>query len=1239
MSGGKSSKSTKAPPIITEKSLLEAKDANGTWYPVKVLSVKDDKVHVHFCNWSSRFDTWYPLNSDCLRPMKRPNAGSSGTHSSSPTPLKSSKTEPERAGTPPQFEVGSFVMAAWRNQYEYLAEVIGRRQRHGVKSEYKLRYVWDHVVEWTPASRLRKATQFEIDYVFKFCAEHGDTAASKNKVAVTPKNRPTELLSKKANSSEGGSVSTRSQSKKQETDPIGSTSDSRPSAPRPSISRTDQKVDRGPNVDDSEKDGDMVYDKAVLQFHEACKRRRELKRQAAQAERVAEMPKSVVSKSSESVCSTPDHLVSETLIKPEVMDERVQKPAKVPRICGTSDSNHSENVPEAVKTSGVRSDVSVSASSAVPVTTASSSVVSSGASTESKSQTKIPPKSLVMSVPDSTPRPNSLSTPTNVNPKPGTEHSSSAPVIYPCPYCPRYLRHSKLLAAHITNYHKDASTSSTPVPSRKGNVHPSSSAATRPTQETKPPTLIPSADITSKKSNQRSTALKTTDGGHRLLTCHRCDTCTYVSDKNLQLIQCESCLCWAHRSCYGLMRDSRKLPSAAPESENQDAGFLCDGCLLNGWRKRTSRVNECQDDWLYTGHLPWENSNADPNARRLLAETSELLNWTYQLRPLLGAGWKLLNATKLAHSAAVRKTHPRPCVRPLTSEGGSEENATDKHVKHMSGPPESNVSELQNGDDQVNRLYMELRGIALGPTTVNNPGTSQNSMVDGTFVTPNDNECSTTWTLNDEVPDNAYSSTVYSADPLVPSVDPNEVISNHVLTGFLQDLGPNVLPEITDLSGDAMIGESEAHEADVDYFLGPQTSERQPDPHGASRPCSLSLPTSATNTPTKGLGSLVSSPAETVTALQAAFSNPVTLSKYPEEQSVDRGSLHDQLLVPESPLYASSVKAPGGSSSPADQEEIEPNQTSETPKPEASDACTSFHSASAVSDFLDDSLTDGLPTSISELPQTPAKILCAFNRGPQPTEGSTIPCDTRLTVADMDWLNVDSAAVPPTSVNNLPFNSVPSPKLTSKDPSLSLYEDLGTGVPFSLDALTVDALTVDDVERQTKARKNLDQLDECVLTPLENTLSLMEAQLDSLTAELIVLEQAHSAGLKKSEGDNFHGSHELHIPEDELIINSDIFPAKSDSSSPFSSSSSSFSLSPARQPIDELAISAKMMDTNPSPHSGLIRDSLPHCVSPIPTSQHSGCFQSTKFAARQLYRLALSNRTASEISSGNPPPR
>ncbi|CAH8486026.1 unnamed protein product [Schistosoma turkestanicum] len=182
-------------------------------------------------------------------------------------------------------EVGSYVMAAWRNDFQYLAEVLAHRQRHGTRAEYRLRYIWDRVVEWTPVSKLRKATQYEIDYVLKFCKEQG--TLSTNKI-------PSKFDLQYSCSSSNDSASGTSQAKRIRTNVSESKSIDRTSDPethryrsRPThVSTSGFSVLEGkktflPTLFDGiiEQDG-MVCDKSVFQFHEACRRRRELKRKA-----------------------------------------------------------------------------------------------------------------------------------------------------------------------------------------------------------------------------------------------------------------------------------------------------------------------------------------------------------------------------------------------------------------------------------------------------------------------------------------------------------------------------------------------------------------------------------------------------------------------------------------------------------------------------------------------------------------------------------------------------------------------------------------------------------------------------------------------------------------------------------------------------------------------------------------------------------------------------------------------
>ncbi|VDQ17345.1 unnamed protein product [Trichobilharzia regenti] len=166
-------------------------------------------------------------------------------------------------------------MASWHNDYEYLAEILAHRQRHGTEAEYRLRYVWDRVVEWTPVSRLRKATQQEIDYVLDFCkAHHSPTIKLDN-------NKPHSQQSGNDNDADDGD------------DPDYRTSDmvevvstrKRSRSTRATPSTTAYAADDKKNCNSIPYDGiveqdGMVYEKSVFEFHEACRRRRELKRKA-----------------------------------------------------------------------------------------------------------------------------------------------------------------------------------------------------------------------------------------------------------------------------------------------------------------------------------------------------------------------------------------------------------------------------------------------------------------------------------------------------------------------------------------------------------------------------------------------------------------------------------------------------------------------------------------------------------------------------------------------------------------------------------------------------------------------------------------------------------------------------------------------------------------------------------------------------------------------------------------------
>ncbi|CUT99254.1 glutamate receptor AMPA [Echinococcus multilocularis] len=141
----------------------------------------------------------------------------------------------QKPASRPVYEIGSYVMARWRNNYEYLAEVLAYRQRSRDHLEYRIKFSWDGVVEWTPASSIRRAEQSEINYVLRFIRQH--------RQVETTKKEPNEERERK---------------------PVVDANDG----------SNDTPVAKG----------DMLYDRNIAQFHEACRKRRELKKRAVSGE-------------------------------------------------------------------------------------------------------------------------------------------------------------------------------------------------------------------------------------------------------------------------------------------------------------------------------------------------------------------------------------------------------------------------------------------------------------------------------------------------------------------------------------------------------------------------------------------------------------------------------------------------------------------------------------------------------------------------------------------------------------------------------------------------------------------------------------------------------------------------------------------------------------------------------------------------------------------------------------------
>ena len=174
----------------------------------------------------------------------------------------SSERQQQPSTSAQSFEVGSYVMAWWRNRYEYLAEVLSFRHRHRHQPEYRIRYCWDGVIEWTPASTIRQARKAEIDHVLSYIRTANQHDSSKKPILENAKKSPVPQSS--------GDVSVTK--------------------------------------------GDMLYDRSVVQFHEACRKRRELKKRVASGDLEDKRPEKQI-KLESSTNSPP--ITSET-IKPRM---------------------------------------------------------------------------------------------------------------------------------------------------------------------------------------------------------------------------------------------------------------------------------------------------------------------------------------------------------------------------------------------------------------------------------------------------------------------------------------------------------------------------------------------------------------------------------------------------------------------------------------------------------------------------------------------------------------------------------------------------------------------------------------------------------------------------------------------------------------------------------------------------------------------------------------------------------
>ncbi|KAM7539325.1 hypothetical protein Aperf_G00000052160 [Anoplocephala perfoliata] len=138
---------------------------------------------------------------------------------------RSARSDADKSPEPasqPLYQKDQYVMAKWKNNIEYLAQVLDSRLKSRDIYEYKVVFIWDNVIEWTSASLLRSASEEETKRILEDI-----------KKLRSVKRDVDECL-------------------KKTTDPF----------------------------DDNFDKFDMIYDRNHTQFQEACRKRRELQKRS-----------------------------------------------------------------------------------------------------------------------------------------------------------------------------------------------------------------------------------------------------------------------------------------------------------------------------------------------------------------------------------------------------------------------------------------------------------------------------------------------------------------------------------------------------------------------------------------------------------------------------------------------------------------------------------------------------------------------------------------------------------------------------------------------------------------------------------------------------------------------------------------------------------------------------------------------------------------------------------------------
>lgn len=163
--------------------LIEARDSAKDWYKSRIVELdnENNRVKVHFLGWNSRFDQWFEAKSNDLKLIsskKSPGSSSSLAKSADEsTTLNLSKFEP-----------GCKVMAKWKDEFFYPAQIV----RHLMKSEvkyYEIKF-YDNVKKLVKIENLRKPTEEELKSGFE------ETTEIKTSAEITSNESPSTDLPK-----------------------------------------------------------------------------------------------------------------------------------------------------------------------------------------------------------------------------------------------------------------------------------------------------------------------------------------------------------------------------------------------------------------------------------------------------------------------------------------------------------------------------------------------------------------------------------------------------------------------------------------------------------------------------------------------------------------------------------------------------------------------------------------------------------------------------------------------------------------------------------------------------------------------------------------------------------------------------------------------------------------------------------------------------------------------------------